>query len=147
MKKTKNSVTKKVTFKLENLKRKRIKIKRKNHESLNFLVANANGITGKIDSLTAALKEQETSIALISETKLDSKEAPYVDGYKWIPRNRKNKQGGGVAIIYNTKLDNRIKPVEVIENEDLETQWAELNNGKSKIFIGIFYGPQERAPK
>ncbi len=40
-------------------------------------------------SLTSALQEQETSIALISETKLEA-DPPKLDNYKWIPRNRKD---------------------------------------------------------
>ncbi len=40
-----------------------------------------------------------------------------------------------------------ISEVENIENDDLEVQWAVITSGPQKTFIGIYYGPQERAPK
>ncbi len=91
------------------------------------------------------MEEQETSIALIAETKLESL-PPSIEEYKWMPRNRNDRKGGGVAILYHESLVNNIKPVENIEKEDMEIQWAEISSGKQKTFVGVFYGKQERAP-
>ncbi len=62
-----------------------------------------------------------------------------------MPRNRKERQGG-VAILYHESLINNIKPVENIEKEDMEIQWAEIKSGKQTTFVGVYYGKQERAP-
>ncbi len=137
---------KKVTFKDVNKKtRKRKNKKQPKAKHLKILYSNANGITGKITSLTSAMKEQETSIALIAETKLEA-EPPKIDEYKWMPRNRNVRKGGGVAIIYHESLTNNIKPLENIEKENMEIQWAEIKSGTQKTFIGIYYGNQEKAP-
>ncbi len=134
------------TFKNVNKKaRRRNKKIQPNAKQLKILYSNANGITGKITSLTTAMKEQETSIALIAETKLES-EPPKIDEYKWMPRNRNVRKGGGVAIIYHESLTNNIKPLENIEKENMEIQWAEIKSGTQKTFIGIYYGNQEKAP-
>ncbi len=91
------------------------------------------------------MKEQETSIALTAETKLQSI-PPKIGEYKWMPRNRNVRKGGGVAIIYHESLTNNIKPLDNLEKEDMEIQWAEIKSGKQKTFLGIYYGNQEKAP-
>lgn len=136
--------TKRVTFKIpRNGNRRKRKRKTKPSKTIKILYTNANGITGKTASLRSALEEQNTTIALIAETKLDAI-PPNIPNYKWIPRNRKDRQGGGVAILYSTDIKNNISEVENIENDNLEVQWAQIKSGNQKTFLGIYYGPQEK---
>ncbi len=129
--------TKKVTFQLKKnhkkLKRKRRQRKHSKARTIKILTPNANGITGKIESLKSAIKEHESSIVLITETKLESETTPLIDGYQ-----RTDNQDN---------LANNIKPINNPETEDMETQWAEIKTGKKLTYIGVYYGPQERTPK
>ncbi len=110
------------------------------------MYANPNGITSKQKSLKSALEEQQTTIALLAETKLE-KETPSITGYQWLPRHRKEKKGGGVAILYSNDIKNNITEVKGLDENDLEVKWAEMKSGKKKMYIGVYYGLQERAPK
>jgi hypothetical protein len=58
---------------------------------IHIMYVNANGITGKKDSLTTALKAHNTDIATIVETKLAG-EPPNIEGYRWITKNITGKK-------------------------------------------------------
>ena len=66
-----------------------------------------------------------------------------MEGYRWINKNRQTR-GGGVALLIREDINHLIKTVDNLEDHDQEILWTELTHGKEKVFIGIFYGPQEK---
>ena len=114
-----NTKTNKKNVKFKNINPKtRTKNKKTKPESeqLKILYTNANGINGKINSLTTAMSEYGCNVACIAETKLAG-QPPNIPGYTWETRNRNNKQGGGVAIITKQNLNNHINRVTEIETQ------------------------------
>ena len=67
-----------------------------------------------------------------------------MEGYEWANKPRKNKRGGGVAILIREDIYHLTEVVDNLEDHDQEILWIKLNRAKKKIFIGIFYGPQEK---
>ncbi len=124
-------------------KRKRI---RKN-KNLQLAVINIRGAKGKMKSLEAILKTEKTTIAAICETHLKNNETVNISGYKWIGRNRKNKQGGGVGILIANQIAGITTTREEIENEHTEGVWIEIKTRPTPTFVGVFYGPQENNTK
>ena len=64
--------------------------------------------------------------------------------------NQKKEQaeGGGVAIAARLDISNKITKVENIEDDDQDVVWVELKkNQKESIFIGTYYGKEEKQPK
>ncbi len=152
-----NQQSKKVTFilgdntneKTKRTRKLRIRHRKKNAKAkhLKILYSNANGITGKMQSLKSALLEHNSSIALIAETKLEGQSHPFLENYKWIPHGRPNGKGGGVAILYSRDIENNIKPVDKLEESNIEVKWTKIKSGERSTYIGVYYGPQEKAPR
>ena len=109
---------------------------------LNIMYVNVNGIQNKVDSLVNAIKCHESHIVALTETKLESY-PPYIEGYKWMTKNRKNKQGGGVAFMVKEELVNRTKQAQGLEDQEQEVLWIEIQNHNKTTSIGVYYGPQE----
>ena len=66
-------------------------INKNQQKELNIMYVNANGITGKSESLISAIKEHNTNIVAIVETKLTDR--PHnIEGYKWLTKNRQGKK-------------------------------------------------------
>ncbi len=123
-------------------KRKRRRI-RKNKE-IQLAIINARGIKGKIKSLEAIIKTNKIKIAAITETHLKNEETLNIKGYKWIGRNRKKQQGGGVGILVSSELTGSTTKIEDVEEYDkTETIWIEIKTRPKPLYIGTFYGPQE----
>ena len=112
-------------------------------EELRIMYTNANGITGKAKSLAAALETQETHIAAIVETKLESI-PPHIKGYKWINKNRNQRTGGGVALLIRDDITSQIKEINSTEDYDQEIVWIQTKNKSKRLSIGTFYGLQEK---
>ena len=128
------------THQKEKNKRKKI---RKN-KNLTIAAINANGMKGKIRSLESLLEAEKIQIALITETKLKEKQKINIKGYKWIGKNRKNKDGGGVGILITKDLEKHVlEDNNGEDHESVETQWIKLECRPKNISIGVFYGPQE----
>ena len=115
-------------------------------KNCNILYANANGITGKMDSLKIAAKLHNAHIITITETKTIT-EPPKLDGYKWIPKSRKGRLGGGVAMAVRQDIANNVKEVPDLEDQNQEVLWTQVSHGTQKTFIGTYYGLQETANK
>ena len=63
-----------------------------------------------------------------------------VDGYRFIKRNRKNGQGGGVAVYLKEHIEWQRTPD--LEREAIENIWIEIFIPKSKsVLLGMFYRP------
>merc|ERR1711942_599023 len=69
---------------------------------------------------------------------------PVIPGYEWINKPRKNKTGGGVALLIRQDIHHLTEVVEGLEDQDQEVIWVKLENSRTKTHIGIFYGPQEK---
>ena len=124
-------------------KKWRKRVRRNKTQHINILYCNINGARGKIRSLVEVLKMEETDIAMLTETK---GKPPALEGYTWYSRERTNGKGGGVAIAVRDSLANHVNQPDVVESEDIEVTWIEVNvPGKDKIFIGCYYGLQEKA--
>ena len=110
---------------------------------MKIMYANANGITGKIDSLKTATKTHNSHIITITETKIQG-DMPKLEGYEWISKNRTGKEGGGIAIAVRNDLTNNVTRVD--QDQDQEVIWVEIRSGPQKQFIGVYYGTQENSP-
>ena len=93
--------------------------------------------------MKSAIETQETHIAAIVETKLENI-PPYVKGYKWITKNRTNREGGGVALLIRDDMINRVSEVTDTEDVDQEIIWIQTKDQNRKLSIGVFYGLQEK---
>ena len=125
----------------ERPKRKR---KQKNKlKKINLVYANAAGIMGKIPSLNSIAKATEAHIIGLAETKL-GKIPPNTPGYHWINGYRKSGKGGGVALLIRDDIKHLSKEVTELEDQDQEMKWTKLMCGRKSIYVGIYYGPQEK---
>ena len=93
------------------------KMKQQQETKLKIIYTNANGITGKINSLQAAIYEYDCNICCITETKLQG-QPPILDNHTWETRNRTNKQGGGVATTISKDITKNTKRIENLEHAD-----------------------------
>ena len=135
-----NGTGKKVRFKLSTNK-KRSKLKP--IDNIKVLYANVNGIKDKITSLQSAAEEYEADIVAITESK---QIPPSMEGYEmWKSKERDLREGGGIAITNKKYLSGRITRMENIEDENQEVVWVELKKNRAeKIYIGVYYGKQEK---
>ena len=140
----KNENTKKNNKNEKNAKkRKGKKSKNKKQKNINLLYANPDGITGKITSLISAAQATNAHIIGLAETKV-GKTHPIIQGYEWINKPRKNRSGGGVALLIREDIYHLTKKVEDLEDYDQEIVWIQIENARAKTFIGVYYGPQEK---
>ena len=123
--------------------------KMKNQEEMNngitVMYVNVNGIGDKALSLQTAAKMVEADIIAITETK---QIPPKIDGYaKWMSKERKDRQGGGVAITVREELDQVATRCTEFDDDPQEIIWMELKVSKtSNVYICTYYGKQEKAP-
>ena len=119
--------------------------KKKQQKNINLLYANTNGVLGKIDSLITAARTTEAHIICLAETKL-GQTPPDIPKYTWKSNHYRKTEtgGGGVGILVREDIKHLIEPVdEELENHDQEIAWVKLKQ-RTNIYIGIFYGPQEK---
>ena len=85
---------------------------------------------------------EETDLVMLTETK---GKPPALEGFTWYSKERKAGKGGGVAIAAKDNLTNYISQPDVVESDEVEISWIELNQpGRNKIFLGCYYGLQEK---
>ena len=120
--------------------------KRNRKNEIKIIYANVNGIKGKDASLQSAAEEYGADIICINETKTAP---PRIQGYaNWTHKQRPGKEGGGVAITTKEKISNKTTKVENIEDHDQEVIWIEIKTThNNKIYIGTYYGKQEKEPR
>ena len=97
---------------------------------------------GKAPSLTSAAKAANAHIVALTETKI-SNVPPNIQGYHWVNGPR-NPNGGGVALLIREDIKHLTKRAPDLEDQDQEVKWIEYTSGKHKVFIGVYYGPQEK---
>ena len=123
-------------------KSKKTKKKNKKLKNINLLYVNANGITGKVPSLMSAAKAANSHIIALTETKIGNV-PPNTQGYHWINGPR-STNGGGVALLIREDIKHMTNRAPEVEDQDQEVKWVEYNSGKNKVYIGVYYGPQEK---
>ena len=124
-------------------KKERYRTRSKKQQHINILYCNINGARGKIRSLVEVTKMEETDIVMLTETK---GKPPALEGFTWYSKERKKGKGGGVAIAVKDSLVNHVSQPNVVESEDVEIIWIEVNQpGRNNIFLGCYYGLQEKA--
>jgi len=93
-------------------------------------------------SLKNTIEICKANLIAVVETKA---KPPNMEGYiNWHAKNRKNNQGGGVAITITEEFKNNTTKLENEANNKQEIVWLEIQqNHKEKICIGTYYGKQE----
>ena len=66
---------------------------------LKLLYANVRGINGKLISLKGILETTQPLIVGLTETHKNVDSNLNINGYIWIGRERKQKQGGGIGLL------------------------------------------------
>lgn len=90
----------------------------------------------------SAAKSTDAHIIALTETKL-GKITPNTPGYSWVNGPRDPK-GGGVALLIRDDISHMINKPPDLEDQDQEIKWIELKCPNNNIFIGVYYGPQEK---
>ena len=110
-------------------------------DKLKILTINVRGIKSKTKTLENTLLTHGTHIAGIIETHLGKGETIYIEGYKWVGKERNDKQGGGLGFLIRNDIANM---TETQDHHDpiTETLWLKIYTNPP-IHIGIKYGKQE----
>ena len=91
------------------------------------------------------IKEEDPTMVVMVETKLNENAKQTIEGYKTIAMNR-NEDGGGLMIAIKNELANVVVVLEEIETP-AEMMWLLLSNTKVNVRIGVVYAPQESRTK
>ena len=114
--------------------------KYRNTEKLKVIYTNINGIRSKISKLETVLTLTTPHVICLTETETET--PPNIEGYTWHHKPRKNRKGGGVAIL--TRNDLRTDKVDDdLEETQAEIIWTEVKQGKKVYSFGVYYGKQE----
>jgi len=111
-------------------------------DKLKILTINIRGIKSKTNTLENTLLTHGTHIAGITETHLSKGEKINIKGYKWVGKERKDKQGGGIGFLIRNDIANLTETTEPNPNHSTETLWLKLKT-RNPMHIGITYGKQE----
>ena len=140
------STTKTENKKLRN-KTRRSKRKKKGKTDIKIMYSNIRGYRSKRNSLIQILEEVKPDIVLLIETNLKGNTAINVPGYRAVCRNRKNFDGGGLAILVNNSIKQNIF-IHKIEDNNVECIWIRLGQDTAQpIYIALYYGKQENENK
>lgn len=121
--------------------------RRKNKKVTNRLKLwynNVNGINSKRDSLEQYLLIDQPHIIAITETK--TPKPPIINGYKWISGKKPNK-AGGIAIGARRDIADNTQEIDMIKEGNMEITWIKLKTQPNPIYIGLYYGKQEKESK
>ena len=107
------------------------------------MYANVRGIKGKRCSLIEHLDFEKPDIVLLTETLLPTNMNMNFPGFDFFSKARKDRKGGGVAILVKNDLKNTIIPH--ISERNIEMMWISIRrHGNVPLFLGCYYGKQER---
>ena len=107
------------------------------------MYSNIRGYRSKRNSLIQILEEVKPDIVLLIETNLKGNTTTNVPGYKAVCRNRKNFDGGGLAILVNNSIKQNIF-IHKIEDNNMKYIWIRLGQDTAQP---IYYGKQENENK
>ena len=111
-----------------------------NQNNITIMGINAAGISSKLNSFKNVLRQLKPAVFFVEETKLRRPGKLEMNNYQVYELNRKDKNGGGIAI----GVLEQLKPVWISEGDDaIEVLTIEANlNGLKTRCVGA-YGPQE----
>ena len=100
-------------------------------------------------SLKRILETTQPHIVGLKETYKNVGSNLTINGYIWIGRERKQKQGGGIGFQIRREMENHIISIHKIDESDSELLWIQYREKNIKdLYIGLYYGKQEsRTPK
>ena len=107
-----------------------------------MLYANIRGVKGKRSSLIEHLHAEKPEICLLTETLLQSDNALNISGYTFFGKARTDRKGGGVGILVQNEIRNKIIPH--TSDRSIEITWISVQRQNMvPLFIGCYYGKQE----
>lgn len=109
------------------------------------MYCNANGLKSKLDSLIEnAKKYLRPDIVCTTESKMNPMESEiWLEGYcKPIELRRASKQGGGIWISHTKRFFNKVKVVEMGDDDDEQIR-LDVQIGNKTLLLGVVYGKQE----
>ena len=115
--------------------------------SLQVYYTNSRSLRNKMDEFRTLISTEKIDIAIFSETWMNTESREFlaeyqVSCYNIYESNRQGRKGGGVAIYVKDSL-NCYRKSDIKINENTESVWVEVNNGRKKIVLGAIY----RSPK
>ena len=125
---------------------KRKKVRRgertkKHYNKFGIYYVNIRGVKSKVDSLQEIIDSLNPVMICLTETHLGEDEQIGIKGYKVFDNNR-NGDGGGILIAIKDEI--AAVTVEIKkEKTHHEALWLRINNGRTKIRVGVIYAPQE----
>ena len=107
---------------------------------------NIPGLVKNLSEVKILLQYTQIDLPALTEThltdRIDDSEI-CIDGYEIIPRDRKNKQGGGCPIYYKNYLD--ILELRKYDSNELEALWTELTLCSQRLVVRTVYRPPDQA--
>ena len=102
---------------------------------------------GKRSSLIEHLHTEKPKVCLLTETLLQSDRVLNISGYTFFGKARTNRKGGGVGILVENEIRNKVIPH--TSDRPIEMTWVSIRRKNNvPLFIGCYYGKQEsRCPK
>ena len=117
------------------------------------LQLNTRGVLNKQDPLKLLLndikKDNRVDVVLLVETWLNKTNAKrfMVPGYKFLSSHRKNKKGGGVAILVSQEYDCRPRPDLSLNIPNFECLTVEIKTHSNSILVCSLYRPPNSKAK
>ena len=112
-------------------------------KSLIFAGMNPDGAKSKMTTIKRLIRESKATVISMQETKLSNPGQLQFDGFFTYEHNRKNRDGGGVALSALKELN----PAFVCDGgEDAEAVTVDIHLKSMAISVTSAYGPQNNAP-
>ncbi len=112
-------------------------------KKMSIYYTNIRDLKSKETSFKARIEETQPSIIAVTETWLNEEDSLKIEGYETIYRNEREGKGGGILIAIHNNLRHVVCETGRT-NEEYESIWIVLNNGKVNLKLGVVYFPQEK---
>ena len=112
-------------------------------ETLKILVNNIRGFHSKRESVAAIMAREEIDIACFCETLFTGSRFPEITGYNTFFRNRKEKGGGGVAVLIKQELATYAVKIDSGDGDN-EYVAVKFTNCNPHLVVIIYYGCQAK---
>jgi exonuclease III len=107
---------------------------------LKCFYTNATSLNNKLNETKEfIIKNGYPHILLFSETWYNKKSTTSIEHYQLFMKNRKEQDGGGVAIY--VRKDIRCSEFKVNDIEQIEQIWCSIEHNNKKILVGCIYRP------
>ena len=118
---------------------------KRDFQNFKMYYVNIRGIKSKIDSLIRIANETQPQVMCVTETLLGEKETIEIPEYKIFYNSKKAGQAGIIIAIKENLKHVTVETDRV--NEEHQSLWIKIDNGKNKINVGCVYAPQESKTK